>query len=513
MIKTVTALPARLLLLTVLLMSMPLMVQAQQLTLQQVLQKVIDHYPSIRLATLQVEKAHEDSIRAESQLSWQLNANAGVARETSLIGTATDRVNLGAGLSRRLQSGGDLGFNASVLRDDAEDSFAPTIPNPSTKTRLDINYRHPLQQGSENSQYEESKTAAMAALQLAQGETIGLYDRLASEVLEVYLAAATTSVRIQNMDKAIERSQRLKDYIASEVSLGLSEEKDSLQIDARLASNRADKQSLQVLWQQQMVSLNRLMDRPWQMEFVPLVELEQPVLKQQALKQDIQKSYDELYARAMQQDAALKQIEARLLLADSTIRLSRDKRQDKLDLVMYLGNETNQGDVAVGDFDESQMVGGVSLEFRGGLDKSGLDAELRQAHLERELVLQDKKLLLQNLQYRLASLQAEIQSSQAAVQAFASSVRAESAKLREATQRYKDGRVETDRIIDFEAQLSSAELAYELQKIELARRYYQLDLLIGSIWQTVVRPQIPFLTIESESTQQSTESIHQQDIN
>ena len=486
LIKPVTVVMAALLL-----MPAQLMAQTQQLTLQQVLQKVIDHYPSIRLATLQVEKAREDSIKAESQLSWQLNANAGVARETNLIGSSTDQMKLGAGLSRRLQSGADLGFNASILRDDAEDSFAPTIPNPSTKTRLDINYRHPLQQGSENSQYEESKVAAAAAVKLAQGEKIALYDRLASEVLEVYLAAATTHVRIQNMHKAIQRSQRLKDYIASEVSLGLSEEKDSLQIDARLATNRADKQSLQVLWQQQMVSLNRLMDQQWQKEFLPLVEL----------KQELPGSYDELYARAIQQDAALKQIEARLLLADSAIRLSRDKRQDQLDLVMYLGNETNQGDVAVGDFDESQLVGGVSLEFRRGLDKSGLDAELRQAHLDRELVLQDKKLLLQNLQYRVASLQAETESAQVAVQAFASSVRAESAKLREATQRYKDGRIETDRIIDFEAQLSSAELAYELQKIELARRYYQLDLLIGSIWQTVVRPEIPFLTTESTSQQ------------
>lgn len=486
LIKPVTVMMAALLL-----MPVQVIAQTSQLTLEQVLQKVIDHYPSIRLATLQVEKAREDSIKAESQLSWQLNANAGVARETNLIGSSTDQMKLGAGLSRRLESGGDLGFNASILRDDAEDSFAPTIPNPSTKTRLDINYRHPLQQGSENSQYEESKTAAAAALQLAQGETIALYDRLASEVLEVYLAAATTHVRIQNTDKAIQRSLRLKDYIASEVSLGLSEEKDSLQIDARLATNRADKQSLQVLWQQQMVSLNRLMDQQWQKEFVPLIELQQ----------DVPNAYDELYARAMQQDAALKQIEARLILADSAIRLSRDKRQDQLDLVMYLGNETNQGDVAVGDFDESQMVGGVSLEFRRGLDKSGLDAELRQAHLDRELVLQDKKLLLQNLQYRVASLQAETESAQVAVQAFASSVRAESAKLREATQRYKDGRIETDRIIDFEAQLSSAELAYELQKIELARRYYQLDLLIGSIWQTVVRPEIPFLTTESTSQQ------------
>ncbi len=498
MIKTVTAVLALLLL-----MPLQLMAQAQQLTLQQVLQKVIDHYPSIRLATLQVEKTREDSIKAESQLSWQLNANAGVARETNLIGSSTDQMKLGAGLSRRLQNGDDLGFNALILRDDAEDSFAPTIPNPSTKTRVDINYRHPLQQGSENSQYEESKVAAVAGLQLAQGETMALYDRLAAEVLEVYLAAATTSVRIQNMDKSIQRSQRLKDYIASEVSLGLSEDKDILQIDARLATNRADKQSLQVLWQQQMVSLNRLMDRHWQKEFVPMIEL----------KQDIPNSYDELYARAMQQDAALKQIDARLLLAESAIRLSRDKHQDKLDLVMYLGNEKNQGDVAVGNFDESQLVGGVSLEFSRGLDKSGLDAELRQAHLDRQLVLQDKKLLLQNLQYRVASLQTEIKLAQSAVQAFENSVRAESAKLREARQRYKAGRIETDRIIDFEAQQSNAELAYELQTIELARRYYQLDLLIGSIWKTVVRPEIPFLITAAESAEPSSGSISQQELN
>ena len=264
--------------------------------------------------------------------------------------------------------------------------------------------------------------------------------------------------------------------------MGLSEVKDVLQVDARLATNRADKQSLDVLWQKQVISLNRLMNHSWQSKFSPQLKL----------VNDKNRKVDFVYAQAEKQNAVLKQIDARLQLADSAIRLSRDKRQDELDLVMYLGNESNQGDTANGNFNESQVVGGISLEFRRGLDKSGLNAELRQAHYDRELALQDKKLIQQNLYYDVASLLAEVESAELAVTAFKKSVNAEQQKLTEATKRYKDGRIETDRIIDFESQLANAELSYELQKVELARRYYQLDLLRGAIWQTVVRHEISF---------------------
>lgn len=471
-----------------LLLSAVSVLHAEQLSLQQVLQKVIDHYPSIKSASLQVEKASQENIKAESQLAWQINGNTGISRDTGLFGTSSDRLNVGAGINRRLESGGALGFNANISRDDAEVSFAPTIPNPATKTRVDINYRQPLQKGSENAQYQESKTAAQAQLQLVQSDKLALYDALAAEVIDLYLATSMTEARVQNSQNKIDRGLRLKKYITNEVRLGLSEEKDILQVNARLQADRAEKQSFDVLLRQQVISLNRLMDRPWEKSFAADLQLSYVA----------DTVYEKTYQQAIRQNIQLKQIDARLMLAESAIRLSRDKRENELDLVMYLGNETNRGDIATGDYDESGVVGGISLEFRRALDKSGLDAELRQAHLDRELALQDKKLVLQNLQYSVASLLAELKSTELAVNAFNKSVNAEKSKLAEARQRYKDGRIETDLIIDFEGQLANAELAYELQKIELARRYYQLKLLDGSLWKHIVRTDTPYLKTTSQ---------------
>ncbi len=470
------------LLLSLFMLNVSFCAQAEQLEFAQVLQKVIDHYPSVRSAALQIESAKQENIKAESQLSWQLNSNAGFTRDTGLFGTSSDRLNMGASINRSLTNGGELGFNANISRDDAETTFSSTLPNPSTKTRVDVNYRQHLQKGAENAQYAESKTAAMAGVSIAQSEKTVLYDDLAAQVIELYLAAATTQARVENIQKTIKRGLRLKDYISKEFKLGLSEEKDVLQVDARLATNRADKQSLDVLWQKQVIALNRLMNQPWGNTFSPQLKLVNFKSRE----------FDFVYAQAEKQNAVLKQIDARLLLADSAIRLSRDKQQDELDLVMFIGNENNQGDTTSGDYDESQVVGGVSLEFRRGLDKSGLNAELRQAHYDRELALQDKKLIQQNLHYDVASLLVEIESAELAVKAFKKSVFAEQQKLTEAEKRYKDGRIETDLIIDFESQLANAELSLELQKIELARRYYQLDLLRGAIWETVARHEIAF---------------------
>jgi len=455
---------------------------AEKLSMQQVLQRVMDHYPSIKSAALQVQKAREENIKAESQLFWLLNANAGFARQTSLFGTASDRYSMGAALNRNLDNGGLLGFNANLAKEDAEDTFGPTVPNPSTKTRFDVNYRHRLQKGADNPQYAESKVAAKAGEQLAQSDELVLYDSLANQVIELYLSAATTRARINSIDKTIERGLRLKKYIDDEFKLGLSEEKDVLQVNARLSINEADKKSLLVVWQQQLISLNRLMGRQWDKDLLPDTGLNQPEIM----------SFDDIYFETQKYSPALKGIEARLLLTDSAIRRSRDEQKDQLDLVMFLGNEFNQGDTSIGDLDESELIGGLSLEFNRGLDKSGLNAALRQAHFDRGVALQDKKQLLEDIQYNVASLLAEIKSSEQALNAFRESVTAERKKLDEATLRYKDGRIETDRIIDFESQLATAELSYDLQTIELSRRYHKVNLLRGSIWEGLILPSFTF---------------------
>ena len=457
-------------------------VMAENLSLQQVLQRVVDHYPSIKSAAYQVEKANQENIKVESQLSWLLNSNAGYSRNTSLFGTASDRYNVGGSVNRNLKSGGLLGFNANISREDSADTFAPTIPNPTTKTRIDVNYRHKFEKGAGNVLYAEGLESAEAGELLALSDKLSLYDQLASQVIELYISTATTQARINSIDKSIERAQRLKSYIQDEFKLGLSEEKDVLQVNARLSINEADKQSLQVVLLKQVISLNRLMGKPW----------ENTLVSDMSINRSQNKKYIEFYQQSQSHSPALKRVDARLKLADSAIRSNRDKRKDDLDVVLFVGNEFNQGDTSIDSLDESELIGGISLEFNRGLDKSGFDAELRQAHYDRGIALEDKKQILEDLQYDISSLLAEIKSSEAALIAFNKSVQAEDKKLKEALKRYRDGRIETDIIIDFESQLSVAELSYDLQVIELIRRYHQLNLIRGGIWQDIVLPEFTF---------------------
>ncbi len=457
-------------------------VSAKSMDLSQVLQRVVDHYPSIRTASLQVKKASEENIKVENQLSWKLNGVAAYNRDTSLFGTANDQYSLSGGLNRDLQSGGTFGFNASLSRADAEDTFGPTVPNPTTKTRLDINYRHPLAKGSGNTAYTEGLQVAEAGEVIALSNQEALYDQLASDVIELYLSLANTQSRIESIDKTIDRGQRLLKYINDEYRLGLSEDKDVLQVKARLRINEADRKSLQVLWKRQQISLNRLMGMDWQT----------PVKASIDSGQYKKTGFEQAYEKALLHNPQMKSIEARIRLADSAIRSSRDLRKDELDLVLFLGNEMNQGDIAVGEVDESEIIGGVSLQFKRGLDKSGLDAGLRQAHYDRGIALQDKKQLMQDLQYNVSSLLAEIEASEQALLAFRESVAAEHKKLDEAMKRYRDGRIETDQIIEFESQLANSELSYELQGIELLRRYLQLALLQGNLWNDISLPVFNF---------------------
>lgn len=453
------------------------------LSLEQIIQKVVDHYPSIKSAAFQVQRARQENIKVESQLSWLLNANAGYRRDTSVfLGTAIDRYNVGGSLNRNLDNGGSLSFNANVSKEDSAVSFGPSFPNPLTKSRLDINYRHRFEKGAGNPLYEEGLQAAEVSEKLALSDKLNLYDQLASQVIDLYIGAATTQARIKSIEKTIERTERLSVYIKDEFKLGLSEEKDVLQVNARLSINRADKKSLQVAWNKQLISLNRLMGRQWDAAL-------SPNLKITSSKNN---KFKDVYLQSQQHSPNLKRIDARVKLAESQIRSSRDKRKDDLDMVVFLGNEFNQGDLPGNNLDESEMVGGVSIEFNRGLDKSGFDAELRQAHYDRGLALQDKKQILEDLQYSISSLLAEIKLSDAALLAFKSSVNAEQKKLDEAVERYKDGRIETDRIIDFESQLATAELSADLQLIELIRRQHQLNLIRGGIWKNILLPNFTF---------------------
>lgn len=452
---------------------------AEELTLVQVLQRVVDHYPSLKTAAIQVERARQTSKTVDSQLGWQLAAQAGVQRDSTLFGTPTDVIDVGGRLSRILESGSILSIEASARREDSEGVFSPVIPNPSTTTSVDLTYRQPLAKGSDNPQYTEGLAAAKAEVAASRAESKTLYDQIASQVIDLYISAAIIKERIHNKERSITRARRLQGFINDRASLGISEDKDILQVNAQINSLQAELGALQTLWQKQLISLNRLMGREWSAD---LVIPQSMGLTASTLDFNI------LFQAIKDHSPEIDSVDARIELANSAIRIRRDEREDNIDLVLFVGNRTQDGDTGFGDIDESEVVGGIRLEFSQSVDKAGVDAELYQAQLDRSAALQDKRQLIEDLQYELSSLLAEIESNKDAIKAYKLSVSSENKKLDDAVKRYRTGRIETDLLIQFEDQLSQAEFALELQRLELIKRQYNLKLLLGELWDAINLP-------------------------
>lgn len=450
---------------------------AEILAPEQVLQKVIDHYPSASIAAIEIERARQSIKVADSQLGWQLLAQAGVERGVGLFGTTSDNLSLGGGVSRILDSGSSLALEAAVRREDSETVFGPTIPNPATSSTFGVSYRQPLSQNTAYRTYQESRTSAKLDLESAKAESDESYDQLALQVIDLYFSAAVLQARIENAEESIVRTRRLQDYINSKTSLGISEEKDILQVNAQLDSLLAERKNMETSWMRQMVSLNRLMERPWDSAISTRYEVKTP-----------EDDFETLFIKARKYSPKIKLLETRLSLADSVIRTRREERESEFDLVLFAGGQNYSGDSQTGSTSNNDLTGGVRLEYKETLDKSGVDAKLYQAQLERNRVLQDRKLLLENLHYDLSGLLAEIKTNHSALAAYEKSLESENIKIDEATKRYRSGRIDTDVLIKFEDQLSLAKLSLELQRISLAQRHYKLEVMQGRLWNAIRKP-------------------------
>ena len=452
--------------------------QAETLTPEKVLQKVMDHYPSVNIAAIEIERARQSSNIVNSRLGWQLEAQAGIQRGVGIFGTASDTVSLGAGMSRLLNSGSSINFDGLVTREDSENVLSSAMPNPAVSSSLAVSYRKSLGRNSLYSSLLGDKTSAKIDLDSALSERDEIYDQLALNVIDLYFSAAVLVARINNIDQSIVRAKRLQAYINNKTSLGVTEKKDVLQVNAQLHSLISEKKNLETSWVQQMVSLNRLMERPWDAAIATSYKTTFTV-----------DDYENLLLQANGHSPKISLLESKLMLADSAIRTRRDERESKVDLIWFAGAQDYRGDSSLGSTSESELTGGVRLEYKDTLDRSGVDGELYQAQLNRSSILQERKLQLENIRYDLASLLGEIKANKSALSAYGKSLLSESVKVEEALKRYQSGRIDTDVLINFEDQLTQAKFSLELQRISLAQRYYKLHVMTGKLWKEIKKPE------------------------
>lgn len=468
---------ARLAIVFALLVSMP--VHAEKTNVHQLLQNVIDHYPAIKTASLQVAKAQQDSIKINGQLGWQFGAQTAYAKEVSLFGSPVDQLTLGGNLGRKLESGDSISFSAALSYEDAETAFAG-LPNPSTSSSLKVEYNKPLGKGADNLDYSLGLVNAQAGVDIKLAEQRILLDKMAQQVIELYIAAINTKQRIDNTLSSIKRTEKLSRFINTRLKLGIVEDKDQLQTNAQLQSQKAQLSALQLAWTQQAIAINRLTGKDWN---YPL-NLNTPAIKHKA--SDV---VDKQIKFVKQHSPALMQINSRISITENVITLQRQNNEDQLDLKFFIGNKSNSGDtLPSGSVSNSDLVAGIQLEYKQTLDKSADNAVLFQAQLDRDLQLQNKKQLFEDLHYDLASLLAEANAVKHSIQAYKNSKTAEYKKLKDAEKRYKSGRIDIDQLLLFENQLSATELTLNLQKMELQKRLLKLSLLNGSIWKNITLP-------------------------
>jgi outer membrane protein TolC len=446
------------------------------LTIYQVMQRVLDRYPSLKISEMEVAQAAEQRQQVESSLGWILNSSAGVTHDLTGLGTPSDRLDLNAALSRQLKSGASLSLSGGYRYEDSSLVFSPSFPNPAHTTRLDLSYRMPLAQGQDNPLYAEGIISSEAGYEIARANQLLTRITLAEQVKDLFHASLVTRAQLENARQAVERTRKLSDYINKNFKLGLAEEKDQLQVKAQLHSKLADLSAIELQWKQQQTSLNRLMLEDWNKEIKPAL-----IRTDNTAKYNIRG----LIKATTQYHPVVKISQAQLQVAESQIDTARDSQQDNLDLVLSVGTRTSDGDSTTGTVSEKDWAGSVSIEYKHLFDEKGVSSKYKQALLQKNIALENIVKANDDIRYTVSGLVSEIMAAQVAVDSARQKLNSESLKLKEAEKRFRNGRADTAQLIQFQNEYSFAELSYQNQKVDLNNRIIALQIFTGKFWDEI----------------------------
>lgn len=447
--------------------------RVESLSVLAMAQKVIDAYPSLAIAALKVEQAQQKVAQVNGQLDWHLQANAGVSRDPGFFLGTVDGLKTSANLQRQLENGDRLSLSASLNRSDSEMSLSPTFPNPSYTTQFRVDYRKPLARGQGFPIFQQNLNNAQLGIELANANKKIAYNNILRQVIALFYSIASTLRQEENIHLSLTRTKRLKKFIESRYNLGIAENKDLLQVLAQVDGQNAQLLLLDAAKQQLIISINRLMARDWntplQLDIQDSKDADQPLAGE--------------LERVKKASPALSVADKQVEIAGNNLKVINDTTRDSLDLVLYAGAQQLSGDTAAGDSVlENDSIGGVGIEYNINKGKQEKQALLKESQTLMDIALLNKKQLLFDLEYDTAELVSEIGAIKKTIAAYEKSVHSEQKKLDEADKRYRRGRIDIDRVIGFENQLSAAELALEMQRLSIMQRRYLLSVLNGDIW-------------------------------
>ena len=444
-----------------------------KLNFKDVMQRVLERYPSLKISELEVSQAFEQRRQVESSLGWVLNSSVGITHDLTGLGTPSDRLDINSSIDRKLKSGATLSLSGGYRYEDSSLSFSPVLPNPAHTTRLDLSYRFPFLQGNDNPIFIEGVVAANSEHELAKANQLLVLNTLADRVKDIFYSSLLIKSRIKNTQQSMQRTKNLSRYITKNLKLGLSENKDKLQINAELHSRQAELSALELQWNGLNNSLIRLMVKDRRSVIEPIL-----------IKHKDTQSFptSELIKITENFHPLLKLVRAQLRLAQSQINLAKDKTQDSLDVVMSVGTRTSNGNNATSTISEQDWAGAASIQYKHFFDDNGIGSKYRQALLEKDIALQNILKTTDDIHYTVSGLMTDIESARSAVKTAFKRLQSESLKLKETENRFRNGRADTAQLIRFQNEYSFAELNYQNQKIDLNKRIISLEIYSGQFW-------------------------------
>ncbi|NOY16276.1 MAG: TolC family protein [Gammaproteobacteria bacterium] len=441
-------------------------------TYETVLARVIAVYPNLQSAILQIQHSTLELNRIYATLGWNAVASTSYSHDLAIFGTPANILIARGALTRKLESGDSITLDASYNRTDNDVVFIPSLPNPSNNSAVNLSYRRPLLKGAGNIEYQSLQEAAKARIDSSKADEYKLRDVLARQIATLYFGLATIEVNLANTRDGIGRLRRLHEYVVRNRKLGISEEKDILQSQARLDRKLSALSALITAKNQQLYNLNRLMNIPASTQFTSRLNYS---------KQDVP-SHQVLHNEVFNYSPSLSNAYASKKVAESNIKIQRDNKKDSIDVIVSVGARVKTGPAENTYIDQSDLAGKVGLEYRAALDKQGLRATLQQALLSRDIADNQIRQLKIDLNNEIDRLRGLIEDQKKSIASNIRLKRAEKKKFDEAISRFRTGLTTTADLINFEEDLSRAESALANSRVDLVSTLNELARLRGTVW-------------------------------
>ncbi len=451
-------------------LAFPPLIQAEPMSLEEVIAEVLQQHPDMAVSRVDSDIARTEVQSTEGLLDPTVTASISAIQDKTPVSNSfqaskTQRGQIAAGINQPLASGATLSANAAF--NSAKQTYSNPVAasfsliNPEYRNQIDVTYRHPLLKGADRPDYLYGLMAADAGYQAATINQRIIAHNLSLQALNRYYQLASDDINIRIAEAAVQRARKLLSYQHSREKFGLIEASDRLQAEALLAARKTALSQARARQASDLTALNRLMQRDPAQPIDVITGLHFPATPPRL---------NEALEASRQLRPEFKALDARLKAAEAQLESARDQDQMQLDLVAQLGTRTLDGKAASAlkkSVSIHDHFASLSLEMSDILNRKRPRANLRKAELARERIVTERIQLREIVRNDLANAITAINSGLPTLAAAEAQADIERQKFKAEMRKYREGRTDTATLVQFEGDLSNAELQAELQRLNL----------------------------------------------